>query len=232
MKKIKYASVTIVTLLFVIQLIGNTNAQSSTGTLGKSRYSDPNGYFKIVPPAGWRIQKYPQDPRGKVAFIGPDGVQLRVLAKGLDYNSFEEMLEEIKGIEKQIGINTNIEEIMFFGKPAVKRTFIFKGLKILFIDFMIGNTTHNLMYSATPKKFGKYQSVAWESINTYEPTLRGVSSEDVKKHAIARSLRLSQLFFEQGNYDLASEFIEEGLEIEPNNAELLELKKKIAKEKK
>ena len=227
MKKFKFASVTIISLFFVLQLIGNANAQSKSATLAKSRYSDPNGYFKIVPPDGWRIQKYPQDPRGKVAFIGPDGVELRVLAKGLGYNSFEEMLKDIKGIEKNIGTNTNIEKITFAGKPAVKRTFTLKGTKMLFIDFMIGNTTHDLMYSASQTKFGKYLSLVRESIDTYEPTLRGVSPEDVKKHATAKSLRLSQLFFEQGNYDLALEFINEGLEVEPNNANLLELKKKI-----
>ncbi len=228
MKKFKFSSVTLISLLFVFQLIGNANAQSKTATLAKSRYSDPNGYFKIVPPEGWQIQKYPQDPRGKVAFIGPDGVELRVLSKGLDYNSFEEMLEEIKGVENKIGTNTNIEKITFADKPAVKRTFILKGTKILFLDFMIGNTTHNLMYSASPTKFENYLSLAQESIETYEPTSRGVSPEDVKKHSIAKSLRLSQIFFEQGNYDLALEFIKEGLEVEPNNTNLLELKNKIS----
>lgn len=204
---------------------------TETGALAKNRYSDANGYFKIVPPAGWRIQKYPKDPRGKVAFISPDGIELRVLAKGLDHNSFEDMLEEIKGIEKNIQTNTNIEKITFSGKPAVKRTFILKGVKILFIDFMIGNTTHNLMYSTSPTKFGTYLSLAQESMNTYEPTLRGVSPEDVKKHAIAKSLRLSKIFFEQGNYDLALNFIKEGLEVVPNNSNLLELKRKIMEKK-
>lgn len=231
MKKFKFASVTIISLLFVFQLIGNGNAQNKTASLSKSRYSDPNDYFKIVPPDRWRIEKYPQDPRGKVAFIGPDSVQLRVLAKGLDYNSFDEMLEEIKGIEKKIGTNTNIEKITFAGKPAVRRTFTLKGTKILFIDFMIGNTTHNLMYSASPRKFGKHLPLAQESIDTYEPTLRGVAPEDVKMHAIAKSLRLSQIFFEQGNFDLALEFINEGLEVERTNTKLLELKKKIMEKK-
>lgn len=194
MKKFKIASITIMLLFFVLQLIGNADAKSKTGTLAKNRYADPNGFFKIVPPEGWRIQKYPQDPRGKVAFYGPEGVELRVLAKGLDYNSFEEMLEEIKGIEKNIGTNTNIEKITFAEKPAVKRLFISKGNQMLFIDFMIGNTTHNLMYSGSPAKFREYQSLAQKSIDTYEPTLRGVSPEDVKKHAVAKSSRLSQIF--------------------------------------
>jgi len=87
------------------------------------------------------------------------------------------------------------------------------------------------MYSASSPKFGKYLSVAQESINTYEPTLRGVSPEDVKKHAIAKSLRLSKIFFKQGNYGLALEFVNEGLEVGPNNSDLLELKKEIMEKK-
>ena len=227
MKKLNPINIIITSLLLLMQLVGDISAQNKMTMLAKSRYSDPNGYFKIVPPDSWRIQKYPQDPRGKVAFIGPDNVQLRVLVKGLNYNSFDEMFEEIKGIEKKIGTNTNIELITFSGKQAVKRTFIVKGTKMLFIDFMIGNTTHNLMYSASSGKYEKYQSLVQESINTYEPTLDGVSPENVKKHAIAKSLRLSQIFIEQQNYNLALEFINEGLDIEPNNTNLLELKKKI-----
>ncbi|MCB9480271.1 MAG: hypothetical protein H6680_00395 [Desulfobacteraceae bacterium] len=87
------------------------------------------------------------------------------------------------------------------------------------------------MYSASPAKFEKHQSLAQESLNTYEPTLRGVSPDDVKKHAISKSLRLSQIFFEQNNYELALLFINEGLEVESNNSKLLELKKKIIEKK-
>ena len=239
MKKREFGSLLILLVfLHCLTIIGcdekegqkTTESKGTTSQLARSRYSDLNGYFKIVPPSEWRIQKYPQDPRGKVAFHGPDGAQLRVLVKGLDYNSFEEMLEEIRGIEKQIGTNTNVEEIIFSDKPAVKRTFVLRGTKILFIDFMIGNTTHNLMYSASPTKFDKYHALAWKSISTYESTLQGVSAEDVKKHTIARSLRLSTIFFDEGNYELSMESITEGLEVDPNNAELQELKEKITKE--
>jgi ABC-type transport system substrate-binding protein len=204
-----------------------TEPQSGKSLLAKSRYSDSNEYFNIVPPAGWQTQKYPEDPRGKVAFFGPDDVELRVLAKGLDHSSFEDMTKELKAMEGKLGINTNIEKTTFSDQTAIKRTFSFRGTRILFIDFMIGNTTHNLMYTGSPANFDKYLSLAWESMNTYDPTLRGISEEDVKKHRIARSLRLSTIFFENENYHLALQFIEEGLEVEPSNVELLELKKKI-----
>jgi hypothetical protein len=206
---------------------GNARTQNRTPLLARKRYSDPNGFFKIAPPEKWRIQGYPEDPRGKVAFLGPEGAELRILAKGLDHSSFDDMLEELKETEKEIGINTNIERIELTGIQAVRRTFVLSGLKILFIDFMIGNTTHNLMYSAFPDEFQKYLSLALASFDTYEPTLRGVSPDDVKRHTIARSVRLSQLFFEQGKYSLALEYVAEGLEVEPDNATLLELKRRI-----
>lgn len=82
-KIIKSSGITIITLLLALQLYNNADAQSKTVSLAKSRYSDSNGFFKIVPPEAWRIQKYPQDPRGKVAFIGPNGAELRVLGKAL-----------------------------------------------------------------------------------------------------------------------------------------------------
>jgi len=214
-------------IFFIFQLIGCVNIQTKAGTLAEKRYSDPNYFFKIVPPDGWQIQQYPEDPRGKVAFIGPDGVELRVLAKGLNYNGYEDMLRELKEIEINTGINNNIDEITFIGIPAVRRTFILEGIKMLFIDFMIGNTSHNLMYSASTDKFEEYYSLAQESMATYEPTLSGVSPEDVTEHIIARSLRLSQIFYEQGNNDLALELINEGLEAEPNNTKLLEMKNKV-----
>lgn len=231
MNKLKLTTITVISLIIAFQLFGAAHAASKTDALSKVRYSDPNGYFNIVPPDGWRIQKYPQDPRGKVAFHGPDGAELRILAKGLDYDSFDDMLKEIRGIEKKIGTNTNIEKITFSGKPAVQRTFTFKGTQLLFIDFMIGNTTHNLMYSASPENFGKHLTLVRKSMDTYEPALRGVSPEEVKKHAVARALRLSQLFIEQGNYDLALGYINEGLNIESDNSGLLELKKKIMNKK-
>jgi hypothetical protein len=195
--------------------------------LSRERYSDPNGFFKITPPKGWRIKGYPEDPRGKVAFIGPSGVELRVLSKVVDYETFEDRVEELKNIEKQMGIDTNIERITFLGKPAIRRSFTIKGISVLFIDLFEGNITHNIMYSAKKGKYDKYLALATTSMNTYETVPRDASPEEAKKHALAHKLRLAQLFFELGDLDSSLEFVKEGLEIDPDNPALLELKKKI-----
>ena len=200
----------------------------TNSVLSKNRYSDPNNFFKIVPPTDWRIEQYLQDPRGKVAFFGPEKVELRILAKGLDFDSFDQMYNQLKEMERKINTNTNMTKFMFFEIPAVKRQFTYNGLKILFVDFMLGSASHNIMYSAAPEKFDKYESLAWESINTYEPILIDIPTADVIKHSVAKSLRLSKIFIENGEYELAKIYIEEGLNEEPENAKLLEMQKELS----
>jgi uncharacterized protein HemY len=43
---------------------------------------------------------------------------------------------------------------------------------------------------------------------------------------------LAQLFFEKGKLEAALEYVKEGLTIDPQNTNLLELKKQIEKERK
>jgi len=195
--------------------------------LSKESYSDPDGFFTVVPPAGWDMQDYPEDPRGKVAFIGPAGTELRVLAKGLAYSSFEDMLSEIEDIEKRSGTSMDIQVVTFLERPAVKRNFTMGDTKILTMDFMEGNVTHNLWYSAPEAQYERYLTLATTSMNTYEATYHDLSSEDIQKHAVAHNLRLAQIFFEQGDLDLASQYVENGLEIDPANSDLLKLKRQI-----
>ncbi len=208
------------TLLLLTQFANTTEAQD---TLADKQYVDANGFFEIVPPKGWRIQKYPDDPRGKVAFSGPDDAEFRILAKTLEIDGFDAMLQELKDIEKQIGTDTNIETISFAGTRAVQRSFVFKGTRIHFIDFMIGNTSHNLMYSATRPVFDRSFPIVQTSMRTYQPVLRDMQPGEEERHRVARSLRLAQLFLEQENYGLSGQHIDEGLAIDPDNADILEI---------
>ena len=218
--------------LIGIWCIKSSSAQETSRKLSRTRYVDPKGYFKITPPRGWRIQEYPQDPRGKVAFIRAKNIDLRVLTKAADFDSYQDLLKSVKENEKQFGFNMNIKEVKLLGRATVKRNFIFKGFKILLIDFMEGNIKHNLQYLSKPSSYDKYLAVVMESINTYETVLRGASRQDVQKHAVAQDLRLAQLFFEKGKLETALEYVKEGLTIDPQNTDLLELKKQIEKERK
>jgi len=196
--------------------------------LSKSRYSDPKGYFKLVPPAGWRIQEFPQDTRGKVAFFAPESnVDLRVLVNAVDFSTIEELIAFCKDVESRIGTSTNIERITFDGRPAVRRTFQMKGMKLYYIDFLVGKADHNIAYTAAPSAYNKYLPVVMKSIETYTPILHNISDDDIIKHSVAKSLRLAQLMIDSGNFDLAKEFVKEGLAIDPSNKDLISIEDKL-----
>jgi len=232
MDNFKRLALAIMTFYLVLGFSGifcteSSGGEEKQGKLSRTRYVDTKGYFKITPPQGWRILKYPQDPRGKVAFIRANNLDLRVLARAADFDNFEGLLKLVKDIEKRTGVNTNIQKISFLGRQAVKRNFVYKGLKLLQIDFMEGNIKHNLQYCAPSGVYDKYLAVAMKSMNTYETILRAVSEKDVQKHALAQSLRLARISFDRGDVNLASEFVKEGLKIEPKNTDLLKLKRQI-----
>ena len=196
--------------------------------LSQQRYSDPKGFFNIVPPAGWHMQDYPEDPRGKVAFICPEAdVSLRVLTNVVDFSTFEELLEEIKSIGERYGMEADIERITFSDHPAIKRKLLFKGLRLFLVDFLEGKVAHNIQYAAPPDKYEKYLPVVMKSIETYEPIVKEVTGEDNIKSIVAKKLRLAQLMIELGNLDLAFELVKEGLEVSPQNPDLIKLKKQI-----
>jgi hypothetical protein len=221
-------SICVLTFGLVCIAVSGANGEMPMGQLSKSRYSDPKGYFKIVPPAGWRIQEYPQDSRGKVAFFAPgSNIDLRVLVNAVDFSTIEELIAFCKDVEKRIGVNTNIKRITFGGRPAVERTFQLRGLNLYYIDFLVGKVDHNLAYGAPVNKYNKYRSVVMKSMDTYEPIFHDVSDQEIIKHVVAKKFRLGQLMIQNGNYELALEFVREGLEVSPTDPDLLKLKQQI-----
>jgi hypothetical protein len=203
-------------------------AQTTENRLAAKRYVDPKGYFMIVPPDRSRAQEYPQDPRGKVAFAGPEAnVDLRVLVNAVDFSTTDELIGFCKTIEARTGLSTNIQRTEFGGRPAVRRSFESKGLKFLAIDFLVGSVDHNIQFGAPANAYQKYLPLVTKSIETYEARVRTASGKEVAQHAVARKFRLAQLMIDNGNYDLALDYIKEGLEVSPRDQKLLELKKAV-----
>ncbi|TFH53853.1 MAG: hypothetical protein E4G89_00665 [Methanothrix sp.] len=208
-------------------------AQTQGSQLAAKRYVDPKNYFRIVPPDGWKVQEYPQDVRGKVAFIGPEtNVDLRVLVNAVDFGTIDELISFCKSIEARTGLSTNIQRVEFGGRPAVKRSYEMKGIKFSMVDFLVGSVDHNIQYGAPSNAYQRYLPVATKSMETYEAIARSASEQEVSEHAIAKKLRLAQLMMENRNYDLALDYIKEGLEISPKDEKLLELKKQVESKRK
>jgi hypothetical protein len=218
-------------LAMILWLLGSVWILAD-GQLATKRYEDPKGYYVIVPPVGWRIQEYPQDPRGKVAFTAPDpNVDLRILINAVDFTTIDELVNWCKDVEKKTGLKTNIERIDFYGRQAVKRSFETKGLKLFLIDFLVGSVDHNIQFGAPVNSFQKYLTIISSSIETYEAKIRTVTSKEMDQHFVAKKTRLAQLMIENGNLDLAFVYVKEGLAVSPDDQKLLELKRIIESKK-
>jgi hypothetical protein len=203
-------------------------AQSPSVQLADKRYNDPKGYFTVVPPAGWRIQEYPDDVRGKVALLAPDGnIDLRVLVNAVDFSTIDELLDFCRSTEKRLGVTMKIEKFDFHGRQAVRRSFEIRGQRFLYVDFLIGKVDHNLAYGAPPSKYDLYLPVVLKSMETYEPILKEAGDKESLDHLVAKKLRLGRLMLEAGRADLALEYVREGLTIAPENQELLKLKQEV-----
>jgi len=183
-------------------------------------YVDPQGFFELHPPEGWTVQEYSDDPRGKVAFFGPQKVELRILVSASDFSSAEEFVDAGKEIERNIGIDTNIRIISFVGREAIERTFIYNGTKFYYIDILVGNTYHNLAYGAPPELFDEFSSVALASMATHTPLTNDISDDDVVIFAVAKIKRLREL----GQHQAAATILEDTLVLFPDREELLMLR--------
>lgn len=199
-------------------------------------FVDTKGYFRILPPSDWRIEEYRQDPRGKVAFHAPGKqASLRILVKTVDIPDYDALIQNFKEVEQQLGVQTSIEPTAFNKMPAIKRvaTITMQGVtqKLLWIDLLIDGVSHNLQYGAPPEIFDKYYEVAWASMLTYEPLKReeSMAPEEARKHEAAKWLRLSKIAMEMGNIHAAKEALSAGLEADPKNMEMIQLKKVLEK---
>ena len=144
----------------------------------EKHYVDPKGYFKLLPPEGWEVEEFPDDPQGKVSFKGPDGVKIFFLAKNIETDASGKPVEKDKLSDEEIAADPNLEKITFAGYPAVKRLIDLSESNMLMIDFVAGQAKHNLFYSAPSDKFNQYLPLAKETFASYEVINKKSSSED------------------------------------------------------
>ncbi|MFW6114120.1 MAG: hypothetical protein ACOC7K_00085 [bacterium] len=207
----------------------NSTVPAMRVELAAQRYEDPNGYFTIIPPAGCRVETYPNDPRGKVAFHLDGNTDLRVLVTPVDYSSFDTMLAELRQKQRELRgrVDMGLEVTELDGRMAVKKTLELQGTKLVAYDFMVGKVHHDLQFASARRDFGKYLPLVMVSIQTYEPIQRDVPPEAAKQAAIAKRVRLGRLFLDQGNIEAARQVIAEGLEMDPVNIELVPLRERL-----
>jgi hypothetical protein len=217
------------------------SAQSSTKELSETVYSDPKGFFRIRPPAGWQVEEYPNDPRGKVKFVCPEdrSITLMVVGMATDMQNFEELLNDSKQdaartTEKYRAVNatSSTETTTFDNAPAVKGTMTVPGqAKQTSLAFLRGKRYYMLSYFAPLDLYDKYLGVATVSMNSFDPVSKEVTGKDAIVALVASKKRLAELNMQMGFTDVALRAVEEGLAVDPQNQELKDLKQRIARNK-
>jgi hypothetical protein len=205
--------------------------------LADKPYADPNGYFKITPPKAWKIETYPSEPRGKVAFSTTEGsqvVEIRVLVQVTQVTDFQEFVRKLKSNAANLGVQPEWQVMMFADLPAIRSTMTYSAggtsNKFMNLRFLDGNIYHDIQFASLPALFDKYQDVVSKVVATYEIVKR--PSEDpggatAKQQQAAKYLRLAQVALEMGDKKSAIAYVDEGLKNDPENRELLRLKESL-----
>ena len=209
--------------------------------LASEVYTDPKGYFRIIPPADWTIQEYKSDARGKVDFNWLEAgkkAQLKAIGAANPFVDFDELIQDCKnGMERvraRMGGTFTIETITLFGdKAALIVHSLPMGLHGYQVQFLAAGNYFTLAFSGTDKGiYDKYLPVFKASIETFEALPKTADPAEARKHTLQSKIRLAQLYLQLGRKDWALTAINEGLTIDSKNEELLRLKKQAEGEQK
>ncbi len=194
-----------------------------------------NGYFKFVPPAGWRQVDFPTDPRTKVEFTGTDGTLMRLIVRGTTsddhqvLSSFASFMKDRQELTAELRTNPNFREISsprevkIAGLPASRQRAILRdGSQMEMIQFYGGSLFFN--YAVIARSQGQLESVLPLAVRSLETTviLRGSKPGEAEEQLVARALRIGHLLAVQGDFVGAEATLRDALEITPIDPRLKE----------
>ena len=157
-----------------------TELAAVTRGLQGPRYTDPQGRFSLVAPAGWQIIAPPNCQPYHVTFRSPNSADLNIMVTPVAYNDLPSLMREIEASERSAGIATHPEAFFFQGQPAVRRIAKLTQSKVLCVDFVREGLAHHVLASTPPEWFDLYYPVLLDVLKTYQP---GPLSESVPAKA-------------------------------------------------
>ena len=200
-------------------------------------YSDPKSFFEIRPPAGWSINEYLDDPRGKVDFRIPptgdwrqSGAELKVIASlnapGRDITAARAEIEgSAERLRVRLGASIEVTETTVLGVPAVRMRINIPGkLQLEAHEVIIKPNRYNFTFGAPPHRYDQYHAIAMQSIETLLPILRDLPKGEATRHLVASHIRLAELYLQMGQPAWALEIVDGGLQLDSGNERLLQMK--------
>jgi len=206
----------------------------------KNLYQDPNGYFSIFKPDGWKTSEYSETSRGKVKFIHPVNTKINVIitGQGNPFNSFQDLMDDLMNSTKQMetkysahGVSSKITSFEIDGIKYAKRDVTFQGLSLkqMTMECIVNNTYITIGFVAPTSDYDKNLDNIYESISTLTTSNKTYSDENIKAAMVESELKQAKINIQAGRKDWALKAIEAGLEIDPGNEKLIEFKREIEK---
>ena len=205
-------------------------------------YKDKNGYFTVLPPAGWRQEDYPSETiRSKVAFQHPTekDIVIRIISAPTPFQNYtlddlyQETKEKIDSLFRQKfpSVKCNLTKREVEGRQAVVQRnsgspigeqeivmFINKGLYYS-IAF---NTLTNSQFEKNYKTFQRFLTnfIILEAGKKF-------SEQEIRDGLISKYKRVAELYEQMGRIEDALDFVKEGIAIDPNNKDLIAIEKRL-----
>lgn len=207
-------------------------------------YSDKNGYFTAARPKGWEQKDFPEETiRSKVEFINARNadVNIRVIvaptaSPSLSNDEFlAEVQEKIRTALRPRfpSINWTVRKETVVDREAVVMVGSGPGLEQRIVQYINQGMNYSVALNAKSR----------EGFLEAEPTFRsflysftilegGKSSSEADRNAaqVARFTRLALLMQQTGQTADALQFVDQGLAVDPTNAQLKELQRSLTQD--
>lgn len=123
-----------------------------------NRYEDPAGRFSVSLPQDWEVRVAPDEQDG-VVMSGPLGMEVTVRVGAAEAGGLAALRGRLEEIEQRLRVKTAIEETVFGGQPALRRTVPLNQSTLETVDFIAGSQAVHLMISAPRETFGDLRPV-------------------------------------------------------------------------
>ena len=133
------------------------------------RYVDPAGLFRFVPPRNWVKAANPANGFYNAVFQGPYGMDLSIQVVATPGETFADLIEKLRKIERNLSADTHLDFAYVGPHRAAKRSAQLFRNRVLLLDFLTGDLSHHVQFSAPPELYDQYEPLILRLMQTYEP---------------------------------------------------------------
>ncbi|MDZ4199068.1 MAG: hypothetical protein U1E27_07270 [Kiritimatiellia bacterium] len=132
-------------------------------------YRDPRDRFQLRVPASWAVFTSADIAPYDVLIRGPRGIEISIRSVKVEEERFDLLLEEIRGIEEQWGVNMNLQTNVFRDRPSAERYARLITQSVRIRDFLADGHAHHLQAAAPREAYEALEPLLLEIMATYEP---------------------------------------------------------------